>query len=259
LLACDPRTYAVHTEVYDGPLELLLFLVRRHGVDLRDVPIAPITDAFLEHIHRMEALDLEVAGEFLVMASTLCWLKSQELLPRAAPLDLADEDDPVAVREDLARRLLEYQRYREAAEALSQRPWLGRDTFAAVQAPIGGTERSVVAGTNPLGLLQIFYEVLQRHAADAPIHQIELEHYSLQEMAGWILGRLHEGPRELTDLLRLLQRRGDRIIAFLAALEMARLGMLDLRQGQHLGPIILHGQATPETADLGRLSGGSAG
>ncbi len=105
MLACDANTGAIHTEDFDGPLELLLFLVRQHGVDIRTVPIAPITDAYLAQVSLMESMELDTAGEFLVIAATLCLIKSREMFPQNALFEEDDEEDPEALREALAKRL----------------------------------------------------------------------------------------------------------------------------------------------------------
>lgn len=257
MLAYDAQTRAVHTEPFDGPLELLLFLVRRQGVDVRQVRIAPVTDAFLAHIGLMEVLDLDVAGDFLVLAATLCLLKSRELLPRPVAVDDAD-DDTVDLREQLARRLLDYERYRDAALSLSARPWLDRDTFARNAEPVRGEERPVDPGVDTLGLLEVFYAVIQRHRAPPPVHTVAMETYSLEDMASWIFDRLRAGPRELRDLLRGLEQRADRVVAFLATLEMARLQMLDLVQEHHLGAIVLRTAPGVDSPDLSVFSGGVA-
>lgn len=255
----DSALCAVHTDVFDGPLELLLFLVRREGVDLRDVAIAPITDAFCAQVDLMEALDLDNAADFLVMAATLCWLKSRELMPRPEGADPALDDDAAEVREDLARRLLEYQRYREAADTLVERPMLGRDVFAPIPPPITeDLRRPVNPGTDALGLLQVFYDVLGRQRKPPPVHEVELEHYSIEKMAQWILQRLEASPRSLTDLLSELETRADRVVAFLASLEMARLQLIGLDQGEHLGPLVLRSATPMAEADLTALSGTTA-
>ena len=253
---CDSALCAVHTDVFDGPLELLLFLVRREGVDLREVSIAPITDAFCAQVDLMEALDLDNAADFLVMAATLCWLKSRELTPRADGAVAPDDDEASHVREDLARRLLDYQRYREAADTLDERPVLGRDVFAPVPPPISeDIRRPVNPGTDALGLLQVFYDVLGRQRKPAPVHEVELEHYSIEKMAEWILQRLDASPRSLTDLLSELENRSDRVVAFLASLEMARLQLVALDQNDHLGPLVLSSRTSMADADLTALSG----
>ena len=255
MLACDARTCAVRTEEFDGPLELLLFLVRRQGVDVRELRIAPLTDAYLAQIDLLHSLDLDVAGEFLVMASTLCLLKSRELLPRAVALDGADPVEEEDLREALIRRLVEYERYRSASEQLGQLPLVGRDVFVRPVLPLELDERPVEAGVDAMGLLELFYEVIQRQAAPEPVHEVALEAYSLREMASWLLQRLSHGPRALSDLLAELDRRLDRVIAFLAALEMARLQLIDLSQSHHLAPVVLHPSTDPEGAELSALAG----
>jgi segregation and condensation protein A len=257
LPACDPRTGAVRTEVFDGPLELLLFLVRKDGVDLREVSIAPITDAFLAQLDLMEALDLDVAADFLVMASTLCWLKSRELLPRRPALDMDEDDEVDAVKAELHRRLMEYQRYREAAEALESRALLGRETFTRRQPPVRGSDRPIEPGIDALGLLELFYGVLQRQAAPPQAHAVEREPVRIEDMANWLLDRVDVGPRDLGDLLRMLRRPEERVAAFLAALEMARLGMIDVSQDEHLGPVHVVGLGTRDAIDLRLLTGGA--
>ena len=256
MLAYDAPSNSVHTETFDGPLELLLYLVRREGVDITELRIAPITDAYLQHLEMLEILDLDIAGDFLVLAATLCFLKSRELLPRAAALDDdGDDQDPDALREALARRLIEYQRYQEASINLGNRAWLGRDVFAAPFRPIAPEERPIDPRVGPLGLLEIFQTVLTRHAAPEPVHEVHREHYSLKEMAGWVLAQIRTGPRELTDLLSALDYRMDRVVAFLSTLELARLQYLHLEQRYHLGPVVLRSLNTEINPDLRALAG----
>ncbi len=241
--------------MFDGPLELLLFLVQRDGVDLRDVPIAPITDAFLAQLDAMVSLDLDVASDFLVMASTLCWLKSKELLP--SPAATSDESAELfAAKCDLQRRLMDYRRYREAAEALGQRPLMGRETFTRLASAQPGVARPIEPGIDALGLLELFYGVLQRQAAPAAAHEVTREPVSLEQMADWLLERLDHGPRELGQLLHMLPHAEERIVGFLATLEMARLGIVDVDQDTHLGPIMVEGTAARESVDLTVLTGG---
>ena len=255
MLAYDAPSNSIRTETFDGPLELLLYLVRREGVDIREVRIAPITDAYLAHLQVLEILDLDIAGDFLLLAATLCFLKSRELLPRAREEDeVPDEEDPEAIREALARRLIEYQRYQEASINLGGRAWLGRDVFAPPHRPIAPEERPIDPRVGPLGLLEIFQGVLVRHAAPEPVHEVHRERYSLKEMAGWVLDQIRPGPRELTELLMALDYRMDRVVAFLATLELARLQYLELEQRYHLGPVTLR-SLTDDTPDLRALAG----
>lgn len=255
--ACDPRTGAVRTEVFDGPLELLLFLVRKDGVDLRDVSISPITDAFLAQLDLMDALDLDVAADFLVMASTLCWLKSRELLPRHAKPALDEDDEVDSVKAELHRRLMEYQRYREAAEALEGRAMVGREVFTRHQPAVHGSDRPIEPGIDALGLLELFYGVLQRQTEPPRAHAIERAPVRIEDMATWLLERVDLGERDLGALLRMLRRPEERVAAFLAALEMARLGMIDVSQDEHLGPVQVVGLGERNAIDLRLLTGGA--
>lgn len=254
-LPIDAQIHFVRTEEYDGPMELLLFLARRQGVDLFHLRVAPLADAYLAQLDTIAALDLDLASDFLVLASTLCLLKSRELLPRAVVTEDEVEDEEVS-REALIRRLVEYERVREASQKLAERPWLGRDEFARPSTELPPDERILVPGVDSMGLLQVLYEVMVRKAEPPPVHEVALEHYSLREMAVWLLERLSSGPRTLGDLLRTLEHRTDRVVAFLASLEMARLQLLELEQSHHLAPVLMHPRFPADEADLSALAGG---
>ncbi len=244
-------TPTVHSEFYDGPLELLLFIVRRDGIDLRRVSIAPIADAYLAQLKLMQRCNLDVAAEFLVMASTLCWLKSRELLPRTtAP----NEDDPTTVRNALTRQLLEYERYRDAARALSARPTLGVDTFARPAEPIATAERPVYADTDAFGLLERFVALVQRTAAPPVAHEVAREEWSLHDAARLLLDQLRQGPRDLSELLHQIPLKSHRVYTFLATLELTRQQVISIDQSDHLGPIRVRALLPPEDADLSLLA-----
>ncbi len=258
LLASNSNAHAIHTEDFDGPLELLLFLVRQHGVDIRTVPIAPITDAYLAQISILQSMELDSAGEFLVIAATLCLIKSREMFPRAGLFDdEEDEDDPEALREALARRLLEYERYKEAGEALEERPWLGRDVFARPEPNVSGENRPVEVGVDAMGLLEVFYNILQSAASDPPVHAVERQAVSMEEVASWMIRKIEKGPRELQDLMASMGSTGQRVMAFLCTLEMAKIGLISVRQGAHLGPVVLEAVRTPDDTDMLLLVGGA--
>lgn len=259
MLACDARTCEVQTEVFDGPLELLLYLVRREGVDLRDLELAPITDAYLAQIELIESMDLELAGEFLVMAATLCFLKSRELLPRRDEEGEEEEElDAESLRAALIRRLLEYERYKLASEHLAALPRLGRETFSRGLKPVTPAEQAIDPGTDAMGLLEVFYGVVKRHLEPPPVHRVRREPYSLKQMARWLLAHVGQGPRDLTELLRELDHVGDRVVTFLATLELARLQVVRVQQGHHLGPVVVHSLvSSAEEADLSALPGGA--
>jgi len=247
-------TWTVHTEVFEGPLDLLLYLVRREGIDLKRLPVRAITDAYLDYLDRMREVHLGVAGEYLVMAATLCYLKSLELLPRAPTArDVEEEgEDP---RAELARKLLEYQRFREGADMLESQVRLGREAFSRTtqDAPEGG--RPVQSTIDAFGLLDLYYALLTREAAPMPEVTVAGDGPDLvacsRRVLSWLGGP--SGRGEFGVLLKALPNRLERIATFIAVLEMARLGWLDLRQETHLGPVFLEARVASD-ADLGALS-----
>lgn len=250
-LAFRPEQYAVHTEVYDGPLELLLYLIRRDGIDVRDIPIAHVTREYLSYLDQMVDMDLDLAGEFVLMAAVLCQLKSREILPRAHVDD--PEEDELDPRQELARRLLQYQRFKEAAEKLEARPMLGRDVFTRPEREQDPATRAVEPGVDVFGLLEAFYEVLQRAAEEPPTHSIELEQYSMAERVRWVLERLQVRGLTLREVFQSIHARSQRILTFIAVLEMARLQFVSIEQTGHLQPVLLVARVSPEEADMSAL------
>jgi segregation and condensation protein A len=242
----------VHIGVYDGPLELLLFLVRREGVDVRDIPVARICDAYLSYLDKADEIDVDQAGDYLVMAATLCQLKARELLPRAA--ESKEEEEEIDPREALARRLLEYERFRDAAEELGKRERLDRDVFARIAEPPAPDEQHIDPGTDAFGLLRIFYAVAERAARPPHEHRIVRERFSFADTVRWILGRLPPGEETLlSELMMEVTTRSRRIFTFLGVLEMARLQLVDVVQHLHLGAIRVTGKISLEEADLSAL------
>ncbi len=240
--------HAVHTDVFDGPLELLLYLIRRDGIDVRDIPIAHVTVEYLSFLDQLEELDLDVAGDFFVMAATLCELKSRELFAREVLTDEEAEED-VDPREELVRRLLEYERYRHAALDLGARDQLGRDVFARPDAALDASERPVDPGVDAFGLLQAFYAVLKSSAEPEPVHEVEREQFSFDERIEWVMDRVAlEREVELGALLALVLSRAQRVLTFLALLELARRRVIGVVQSGHLAPVQLH---TLDPAALG--------
>jgi len=246
-------TWTVHTEVFDGPLDLLLYLVKRDGVDIRRLAVAQIADAYLEYIDHMRDLNLSLAGEYLVMAATLVHLKSLELLPRLpTPVD-EDAPDP---RQAFADQLMSYAKYREAADAMAARSWLGRDQFART-AP-DAAEGDIDAGIDAFGLLDLYRGLLAR--AEAPEPQVRFEHEVRLDMGdaavSLIRGLLDVGgTAELQGLLRALPDRAQRVVTFIGVLEMLRLGWIEVQQRFHLGEIDLTARVTADQIDVRALSG----
>ena len=247
----------VRTGVYDGPLELLLFLVKREGVEVRDIPVARICDAYLAFLAESDVLDVDKAGDYLLMAATLCQLKARELLPREVR-PAAEEDEELDPREALVRRLVEYERYRTAAEELGQRERLDRDVYARPTDAPSPDEQPIDPVTDTFGLLRTFYALLERANRPPPVHEVVRDRYSLVDTCRWVLRRL-EGAAEtlLTDLFVALRdptSKGQRIFTFLSTLELARHQFIDLQQGTHLGPVRVVARVRAEEADLKVIS-----
>jgi len=230
--------YRVRLELFEGPLDLLLHLIKRNEVDVRELPVAQITEQYLGYLDLMRNLNLDIAGEYLVMAATLTLIKSRMLLPTAEP-DEGEELDP---RADLVRQLLEYQRFREAAESLAERPLLRRDTFTREPSADGlppepeGTPRVRVTLWE---LLEAFRTVLKRAEPD-PVHKVEGEAISLRARIDSLLGTLGVARQVTFDSLFGEQpTRGYVIVTFLAVLELMKQHVVEALQDEGLGPILI--------------------
>ncbi len=228
----------VRLEVFEGPLDLLLHLIKKHELDITDIPIAAITEQYLAYLDLMRELNLDIAGEFLVMAATLLLIKSQTLLPEEARTD--EEDEGEDLRADLVRRLLEYERYREAAAALAERPLLFRDVFArdpAWDPELVGVEELPWLRVSLWELLEALRRVLAR-AREVPLQEVSRERVSVRDRVRFVLDRLSGAGR--LDFEELFPQRATRleiIVTFLAILELARLRAVRIVQEAPWGPI----------------------
>jgi segregation and condensation protein A len=223
--------YRVKLGVFEGPLDLLLHLVKKNEVDPSDIPVATITDQYLAYLELMQQLDLDVAGEYLVMAATLLHLKSRLLLP----VDETDEDeDGGDPRAGLARQLL------EAAEMLSRRDLLERDVFARPPMRDDTEIEGEVLYDISLGdLLDALQDVLKR-AAPEVVHQVMLEQVSLRERLVAILDTLRERREMLfTEVFPPGSTRLHILTTFLALLELVRTSMVHIQQEERFGPILM--------------------
>lgn len=244
--------WTVHTDVFEGPLDLLLYLVKRDGIDLTALRVRDIADAYLEFVGRMRSLNLSVAGEYLVMAATLVHLKSLEILPRLPTPVEEDGPDP---REAFAERLREYQRYRLASERLNARPVLGRDQFATRGEETAG---ELEAPFDVFGLFDVYRELLATSEEPAP--EVSFEERPHLDMGQTVVGLLDVlerggGRGELTAILGSIRSKAVRVISFIGVLEMLKLGWVSAEQAVHLGPIELVARVTPAEADLRALQG----
>jgi segregation and condensation protein A len=231
-------------ENFAGPLDLLLHLIHKNDLDIYDIQIAEITDQYLAVIDAMQHLNLDVAGEFLMMAATLIHLKSKTLLPRHDEDDLEEEEiDP---RAELVRRLLEYQKYKDAAVVLDGRPQLERDVFAR-QIPLVLDEK----GEDELvevGLFELV-EALRQILKAAPkqtYHEVGSEHVSIIERINFILGRIRKrNSLAFNELFTAESKRSEVVATFLAMLELVKMRTVRLMQNARFGSIWLF-PAVPE-------------
>jgi segregation and condensation protein A len=227
----------VQLEIFEGPLDLLLHLIKKNQVSITDIPIAAITEQYLATLELMQSLNLDVAGEFLVMAATLIHIKSRMLLP--AGDDEADEDEGMDPRDELIRRLLEYQRFKEAADQLEQREILSRDVFVRTGVP---TEESPPAAFRELSVFELLAalgRVLDRLPRD-DVHEVTLEKITVREKMTLLLDTVRSSGKVLFEsLFSEVKSRMEVVVTFLAMLELVKVRALRIFQEEATGPIII--------------------
>lgn len=235
-LAAEPLApYSVRLPVFEGPLDLLLHLIRINEVEITDIPIARIGEQYLEYLKLMRELDLELVGEYLVMASTLAWIKSRMLLPAERVGEDGEEIDP---RAELIARLLEYQRFKEVAAELGERKRLDRDVFAAnacgLESP-AESEREIEVGL--FDLVEAYRRVLEaKHEVESKPHEIEAEEITVRERMLEIMTVLESRPSIDFDVLVQAERsrpytKALIVATFLGILELTRLSAIRIYQG----------------------------
>ncbi len=232
-----PGGYRVALPTFEGPLDLLLHLIEEHELDIFDIPIAFVAAKFVEYVTLMHELNIDVASEYLVMAATLAHIKSKQLLP-VVPEDQEVEQEPeIDPRAELVRRLLEYQKYKHAAEQLASAPVLGRDVFTHGVPGLEAHGPARIGGLSLFRLLDAFQVVLSRAKATVD-HQIDLERFSITDRINQLSEVLRDKKRiGFIELFEGQSTRADLIITFLALLEMTRLRLTRLFQDDPLGPI----------------------
>jgi len=232
-LYIPPDALEVFLETFEGPLDLLLYLIKKQNLDILDIPIAAVTRQYMEYLAVMQDLRLELAAEYLVMAAMLAEIKSRLLLPRPAAAD-GTEADP---RAELVRRLQEYERFKLAAEQLDALPRLERDLYPACAELAQRESRVIPPAVNMADLLAALRDVLQRAELHSH-HQIAREPLSVREQMGQILDKLDVVRfTVLTDLLVATQGRLGVVVTFLAVLELTRETLVDLVQAEPFAPI----------------------
>jgi len=233
-LYIPPQALEVFLEAFEGPLDMLLYLIRRQNLDILDIPIAEITRQYMRYIELMQVLQLELAGEYLLMAATLAEVKSRMLLPRVANEVAAEEADP---RAELVRRLQEYERFKRAAEGIDRMPRLDRDTW---QASADLVDRKVVRLPPQVTLQEMllaFQDVLSRSDMFAH-HHVQREPLSVRQRMTEVLSALTSSV--FVDFSRLFGaeegRRGV-TVTFVAILELLREGLIEIAQAEPYAPL----------------------
>ena len=233
-LYIPPQALEVFLEAFEGPLDMLLYLIRRQNLDILDIPIAEITRQYMRYIELMQVLQLELAGEYLLMAATLAEVKSRMLLPRVGSDDASEEADP---RAELVRRLQEYERFKRAAEGIDRMPRLERDTWVA-SAELA--DRKVVRIPPQVTLQEMlvaFQDVLSRSDMFAH-HHVQREPLSVRQRMTDVLAALQ--MNSFVDFVRLFTpeegRRGV-TVTFVAVLELLREGLIEIVQSEAYAPL----------------------
>ncbi|MDJ0766159.1 MAG: segregation/condensation protein A [Myxococcota bacterium] len=221
--------YLVKLDVFEGPLDLLLHLIRKHELNIFDIPIAFITSKYLEYLDLMKQLNLDLASEYLDMASTLVLIKSRMLLPaESSPEDELVEDGPDP-REALIRQLLEYQKYKSAAMELAKRPMLGRDSFPRGASESISVDRDLVT-PGLFALLEAFQSVIAK-ASPESAHEISVTRISVSDRINQLIDQLRRTSRiTFVEFFKDQVTRGDMVVTFLSILEMVRLGLIRIHQ-----------------------------
>ncbi len=242
----------IHLDNFEGPLDLLLHLIKTHEMDIYDIPMVEITEQYLGIIDQMKQLDLDVAGEFLLVAATLIHIKSRLLLPLNEELVEEEEEDP---RAELVRRLLEYQRYKAAALSLERLPQIARDLFVnhflASEIPADEADDEVAVGIYQLA--EAFHRLL-KSAPTEVFHEVIREPLSVAEYVQKLIERLADGTRRtFREMFPQAPQRAELVVTFLAMLELVKMRRVKLEQAGEFSEIWLSLPASGEqSADIFR-------
>ncbi|MDH3355000.1 MAG: segregation/condensation protein A [Chromatiales bacterium] len=232
-LFIPPQALEVFLEAFEGPLDLLLYLIKRQNLDILEIPILEITRQYMHYVDLMKNMQLELAGEYLVMAALLAEIKSRMLLPRPIEED-ADENDP---RAELVRRLQEYERFKQAAEDLGELPRMGRDNYSvAVDAPEKHMEKPLPE-IDLKDLLSALSDVMNR-AEKFAHHHIKREHLSVRERMAIVMQKISaDSFTEFTTLFTVQEGKRGVVVTFMAVLELIKQSMIEMVQAEPFAPI----------------------
>jgi len=241
MIDIDTPGWRVTLPVFEGPLDLLLYLIKNEEMDIYDVQLSQITQQYLDYLNAMRELDLEVAGEFLVVAATLVYIKSRTLLPvdQQPPEDEAEEDDP---RWDLIRQLIEYKKFKEAAGNLEMRAERQDKIYHRAETPpvvVEATpQQSGLGKVTVLDLVNAFNKILERARQKQGFREIYEEKFTVGQKIELILDEIEKtGKLLFNQLFGDLSSRGEIVVTFLALLELIRLKQLDVRQSDAFSDI----------------------
>ncbi len=252
-LYIPPQALEVFLEAFEGPLDMLLYLIRRQNLDILDIPIAEITRQYMRYIELMHVLQLELAGEYLLMAATLAEVKSRMLLPRMHDEAAAEESDP---RAELVRRLQEYERFKRAAENIDRMPRMDRDTWAASAELLDRRVTRIAPQVTLQEMLLAFQEVLARSDMFAH-HHVQREPLSVRQRMTDVVAAL--AGHEFVDFVRLFRAEEGRrglTVTFVAILELMREGLIEILQSEPYAPLYIRaGNPARRAEQLGADTG----
>lgn len=234
--------YRVNLEMFEGPLDLLLYLIKKNDLDVYDIPVSFVLEEYMRYLDSIKELNIDMAGDFLLMAAEMAHIKSRLLLPdEGGAGEEAEEDDP---RADLIRRLLEYQQFKEASEQIMKRSMLARDVFTKQAVEKLETEEEGPIEGSVFDLIEVFSKLLKKAPA-REFHDVAVDRVSINERIYQIVELMKKGQTiTLEELIGGDYTRYSIIISFLALLEMSKLKMIKVFQTEHVGPVYV--QSTME-------------
>src|SRR5712672_4132289 len=231
--------YKIHLDTYDGPLDLLLDLIKKQEIDIHNIPIAKITGQYLEYLHKLEQLDMDISADFIYMAATLIYIKSKMLLPPAPLAGPEESEDP---RADLVQRLVEHEKFKSAAQLLHQRQQIEEHVWSKPDRSLyegEGSEGELIVSL--VDLVKVFQQVLERRKE---VSRIELQHeqFTVAQMIAQLRGQILASDDSSVNLVKFFEACPSRhamIVAFLAVLEMVKLQAVAIVQEKQFGEILL--------------------
>ncbi|MFL2478271.1 MAG: segregation and condensation protein A [Verrucomicrobiales bacterium] len=227
----------VSLEIFEGPLDLLLYLIKKDEVDIYDVSIERITSQYVEYIDTFKILNIELASEFIVMAATLMYIKSRTLLPRneQAPEDDVDEEDP---RWELIRQLVEYKKFKDAAYYLERREADNQQIFASERQDAEEDDEEPILNVGIFDLIRAFQGILKRFEDEEDLAEIADDRFTVSDKIDYLMVRVNKGEKiKFAELFAEATTKGEVMVTFLALLELIRLNEFQVRQERILGEI----------------------